>query len=132
MRARPTPRLKEPREQKVPLIRVQHPQNHLSSCREGGEGAVRPPAPEVLVWQVWDGASTFACPTNSQVVPRLLTLLIDIFLQGSLVTMQDYDRKRGVHVPFMGSATVYSSSSLRGTECPVGPMVSGTRDRAHR
>ena len=132
LRARPTPRLKEPREQKVPLIRVQHPQNHLWSCWREGEGGVGPPAPEILVWQVWDGANTFASLTKSQVLPRLLALLIDTFLQGNLVTMQDYDKKWGVHMPLKGSAAVYSSSSLRWTECPVGPALSGTRDRAHR
>lgn len=73
---------------------------HGITCHHAGregEGGVGPPAPEILVWQVWDGANTFACLTNSQVVPRLLALLIDTFLQGSLVTLQDYDRKQGPH-----------------------------------
>lgn len=131
LRARPTPRLKEPRERKVPLIRVQHPQNHLSSCWEGEGRAGRASSPRDS-GLAGLGCGQYICMSEKLPGGAKTAGTVDRYISArEPVTMQDYDRKRGVHVPLMGSAPVYSSSSLRSTECPVGPTLSGTRDRAH-
>ena len=55
---------------------------HRITCHQalGGGGRAGPQAPEILIWQVWNEASTSECLTTSPVVVSvLLALLTDNF-----------------------------------------------------
>lgn len=54
------------------------PNIHRITCHQasGGGGGVGPQAPEILIWQVWDEASTSACLTTGPVVVSVLLALL--------------------------------------------------------